>query len=244
MNHYPQLKPLYEQVLEILETKITAGDFHVGDRLPTENELSSIYRVSRTVIREAIKVLKEKGLVETRVAKGTFVVASVSKGIGSSFDDAVKLNPNGGFKHLIEVRLILEPEMAHLAAIRASDGDIAKMQQAIVEMDEAIQKNDVNDYLKSDYAFHMAMAETTGNPLISIIIAPVVNLMRDQQYYHLSHVVDGNKRSQHNHIRIMEGISQHDSIAARNAMYQHILQVQSDMEERLALSDDQPGNPR
>lgn len=75
----PRNKPLYEQVCELIETRIIEGDLRVGEKLPTENEMAEMYQVSRTVIREAIKALTEKGRIETRVAKGTFVVAMLPK---------------------------------------------------------------------------------------------------------------------------------------------------------------------
>lgn len=235
---FPQAIPLYQQVLELIESRITKGDFQVGDKLPIEKELASIYHVSRTVIREAMKVLKEKGWVETRVAKGTFVVSTLPSGVDSSFDFLVRRNPEGGFNHLIEVRLILEPEIAALAAVRANDDQINRMQNAILLMDEAIaNSNDVNQFLKGDFDFHMVMAESAGNPFIRMIMSPVVNLMRDSQRYHLSHVVGGNQSSQHNHKLEMEAIKDHDPILARKYMYEHIVQVRDDVKQAEAGED-------
>jgi DNA-binding FadR family transcriptional regulator len=97
-------------------------------------------------------------------------------------------------------------------------------------MDEAVINADVDTFLKADFAFHMAMAESTGNRLIHLIMAPVVNLMRDVQKYHLSNVVQGNQRSQRNHKRIMKGIERHDPDHARLCMYEHIVQVRDDIQ--------------
>lgn len=227
----PQNIPLSEQVASLIEARIIAGEVQVGDRLPTEKDLASIYQVSRTVIREAIKALKEKGWVETRVARGTFVVNNMTKSVQSSFDAAVRMKPADRFRNLIQVRLILEPEIAALAAESASLEDLARMRQAINQMEKALaENNNIEDFIQGDFSFHMAMAESTGNDLIRLIIAPVVNLMRDFQRYHLLHVEGGNRRSQDNHRKIMESIQNRNPEAARNYMYAHILQVREDIQ--------------
>jgi DNA-binding FadR family transcriptional regulator len=230
IEQLPQNKPLYEQVCHLIESRIIKGEINVGDKLPTENELAVMYKVSRPVIREAIKALKEKGWVETLVAKGTYVVQNVAKGVENSFDVAVRMKPDERFSNLIQVRMILEPEIAALAAVKASQDEIARMRQAVCQMDEAVINADVDTFLKADFAFHMAMAESTGNRLIHLIMAPVVNLMRDVQKYHLSNVVQGNQRSQRNHKRIMKGIERHDPDHARLCMYEHIVQVRDDIQ--------------
>jgi DNA-binding FadR family transcriptional regulator len=234
-SQIPHTTPLSEQVASLIESKIIAGDFQVGERLPTEYDLAAMYQVSRTVIREAIKALKGKGWVETRGAKGTFVVYNMTKSVQSSFDATVRMNPEDSFSNLIQVRMILEPEIAALAAVSASPQDIARMRQAVNKMEKALaDNNNVEEFLEGDFSFHMAMAESTGNDLIHLIIAPVVSLMRDVQTYHLRHVDGGKRRSQENHRKIMEAIQNRDPQAARKHMYTHINQVRDDIQEATA----------
>lgn len=235
IQQFPQNKPLYEQVCQLIEAQIIDGEIRIGDKLPTENELAGMYKVSRTVIREAIKTLKEKGWVETHVAKGTFVVQNVARGVETSLDAAVRMKPDDRFSNLIQVRLILEPEIAALAAVSASQDDIARMRQAVNQMENALVNADVDAYLSGDFAFHMAMAESTGNHLIRLIIAPVVSLMRDIQRFHLSYVEGGNQRSQRNHNRIMNAIEMRDAESARLSMYEHIIQVRDDIQNADAV---------
>jgi GntR family transcriptional regulator, transcriptional repressor for pyruvate dehydrogenase complex len=230
IQQFPQNKPLYEQVCQLIEAQIIEGEIQIGDKLPTENELAGMYKVSRTVIREAIKTLKEKGWVETHVAKGTFVVQNVAKGVETSLDAAVRMKPDDRFSNLIQVRLILEPEIAALAASSASPEDIRRMRQAVLLMDQALAENDVDAFLSGDFSFHMAMAESTGNHLIRLIVAPLVKLMRDIQRYHLANVSGGNQRSQKNHSRIMRAIEKNDPDTARQCMYEHIIQVRDDIQ--------------
>lgn len=234
MSHLqiPQSKPLYEQVVELLEARIMEGDFRVGDKLPTENELAAMYMVSRTVVREAIKALRAKGWVETHAGKGTFIVGNITRGVNDSFDVAVRMSPDGGWGHLIEVRQILEPEIAALAAMRASEEQLEKMQQAVEQMDRALAKEsqDVLEFLEGDFTFHMTMAEATGNPLMLMILNPVVKLMRDLQRYHLSQVEGGGKRSQQNHKLVMEAVQSRNPEKARQCMRMHLQQVREDVE--------------
>ena len=228
---YPQSIPLSEQVAEMVETQIIAGEFRIGDRLPTENNLSSIYKVSRTVIREAMKVLKEKGWIEIRPGRGTIVIDNVARGVRSSFDVAVRMNPDSGSNHLIEIRQMIEPEIAALAAVRASEEQIISMQQAITQMDRAAQEDPLNidRFLDADFCFHIIIAESTGNPLVLLIINPVVKLMREQQAF-VSQIMEGLLHSQVNHHLIMEAIIQRDPIQAREYMRRHIMQVREDIQ--------------
>lgn len=235
IKQLPQNKPLYEQVCKLIEDQIINGELLIGDKLPTEKELAERYKISRTVIREAIKALKEKGWVETYIAKGTFVICNMEKSVQSSFDAAVRMKPEDRFNNLIQIRLILEPEIAALAAVSASQEDIAKMHQAVNKMEEALRDNkNVNAFLEGDFAFHMVIAESTGNDLVRIIIAPVVRLLRNVQQYHLSHVESGNQRSQSFHNKVMEAIERHDPKVARLSMYEHIIQVRDDIQNAKA----------
>lgn len=231
-TQFPQSKPLYEQVVELIESRIINGEYRLGDQLPTEFELAAQYRVSRTVIREAMKTLKERGWVDTRVGKGTFLVDNVSRGVGASFDVIVRMNPDLGFEHLIEVRELLEPGIAALAAERASAEQIQAMRKAVDQMERATNNPaDMDDFLAGDYTFHALMAQATGNPLVPSILQPVVTLMRDQQKYHLYRVKGGYLKSQSHHRQIMDAIEAHDSEAARQAMLGHIRQVSADVQK-------------
>jgi DNA-binding FadR family transcriptional regulator len=238
----PHNKPLYEQVCELIERRILEGDLRVGDKLPTEKEMAELYQVSRTVIREAMKVLKEKGWIETRVAKGTFVVNNVAKTVRDSFDAVVRMDEVRGFRYLIEVREILEPEVAALAASRADETQRDRLRQAVGSMDHALKQGDKSEeYLNADFTFHMLLAESTNNPLIPMILSPLFKLLREQQAYYSSNVKEGPSRSQVNHMKIMEAIANRDPDGARRHMSEHIHQVRTDIEvNRSSLQDVDP----
>src|SRR5450759_4808341 len=123
---------LYQQIVEQVERSILGGQLKPGDQLPPERDLSGQFGVSRTAIREAMKVLREKGLIESQHGRGTFVTDGTSQVIRHSVDRmmTMKMNQAEAAAHLIEVRELLEPEIAVLAAARAEEKDVAAMREA------------------------------------------------------------------------------------------------------------------
>jgi GntR family transcriptional repressor for pyruvate dehydrogenase complex len=229
----PQNRPLSEQVCELIENEIIKGTFAVGDKLPTEQELSTQYRVSRTVIREATKILKEKGRLESFVGKGTFVVDRTERGIQSSLDAMLRMNPETSFNYLTEVRELLEPIVAALAALRASDEQIAEMEKAIALMDQSSEDHArQSEFLDSDSKFHTLLAEATGNPIIPMLIKPLGALIRQQQEFMAFEVVGGSVHSQKYHRLIFEAIRLRDAERARAHMEDHIRQVFQDIHDK------------
>ena len=103
---------LYEQIVEQIEKHILEGSLIPGTKLPSERELGEQFAVSRTVVREAIKALREKGLVAVQPGRGTFVVGDSTTAMRRSLDMLVKLNKQSDLEDLVVVRAILEPEIA------------------------------------------------------------------------------------------------------------------------------------
>src|SRR5450759_3752812 len=115
---------LYEQIVQQVEDSILKGQLKPGDQLPAERDLAQRFGVSRTAVREAVKTLREKGLVEAYSGRGTFITDGTSQAARQSFDLMVKIGQQEGSPHLAELRLILEPGIAALAAVRAKEEDI------------------------------------------------------------------------------------------------------------------------
>src|ERR1700677_5344910 len=114
---------LYEQIVKQVEESILSGQLKPGDQLPAERDLAQSFGVSRTAVREAVKTLTEKGLVEAFSGRGTFVTNGTSQAIRQSLDLMIRINQQEGSAHLAELRLVLEPEIAGLAASRI-DGQL------------------------------------------------------------------------------------------------------------------------
>ncbi len=110
---------LYEQIVEQIQRRIMDGDLKPGDQLPSERELGKQFGVSRTSIREAIRVLTLMGLVEVNHGRGTFITEQTPNAIRYTIDTMINIARKEGSGNLIELREILEPEIAALAAVRS-----------------------------------------------------------------------------------------------------------------------------
>src|SRR5580693_687523 len=112
---------LYEQIVQQVEESIRKGAMKPGDQLPSERELAQQFGVSRTAVREAVKTLSEKGLVESYSGRGTFVTSGRSQAIRHSLDWLVNSGDPQNAGYVSELREILEPEFTALAATRIED---------------------------------------------------------------------------------------------------------------------------
>jgi GntR family transcriptional repressor for pyruvate dehydrogenase complex len=216
---------LYEQIVQQIEESVLNGSLKPGDQLPAERELAQHLGVSRTAVREAVKALREKGLVEAYSGRGTFITDGTTHAARQSFDLMVKIGQQEGSTHLAELRLILEPGIAALAAERIEDEHLAAMREAVVVMDRA--QKDREAYIEADLDFHLALAEAAGNPLILSLIDSIVGLLREQRI-RIFNVEGGPQRGQSHHKRILEAIERHDPELARSAMRSHLEQVRED----------------
>jgi GntR family transcriptional repressor for pyruvate dehydrogenase complex len=216
---------LYEQIVQQIEESVLNGKLKPGDQLPAERELAQQLGVSRTAVREAVKALREKGLVEAYSGRGTFVTDGTTQAARQSFDLMVKIGQQEGAPHLAELRLILEPGIAALAAVRVTEDDLAAMCEAVAVMDRA--QDDPAAYIEADLDFHLALAETVANPLILSLIDSIVGLLREQRIK-IFNVEGGPQRGQVHHKRILEAVERRDAEMARSAMRAHLEQVRED----------------
>jgi DNA-binding FadR family transcriptional regulator len=137
----------------------------------------------------------------------------------------IRADHQDGTAHLVEVREILEPEIAALAASHADEESIASMREAIAVMDSA--KNDPEAFIEADLDFHLVLAEAASNPLILSLIDSIVAVLRDQRML-IFKVEGGPERGQYHHKRILEAIEHRDPQGARDAMRAHLRQVRAD----------------
>lgn len=220
-----QTSRLYEQIVQQIEESILKGELSEGSQLPAERDLAKQFGVSRTAVREAIKALQEKGLVDAFPGRGTFVTNGTSNSMRRSLDRIIKSGEPDGLAYLVEVREILEPEIAALAAVRATDQDLAAMQESLDVMESARQDSDA--FIEADLDFHLALAEAAANPIVLSLIDSIVGLLREQRL-RIFRIPGGPECGQHHHMRILEAIQRHDPQEARAAMQAHLSQVRED----------------
>ena len=191
--------------------------FSAGDKLPNEIELSEELNVSRTTLREAIRILVAYDILEIQRGKGTFVTKTAfdQKDILSQLTD-IKVNA----KDLYEMRLIFEPEAAYFAAIRGTDAEIKRILELGKRIEQEILKHE--DRTDDEHSFHKAIAQATHNEFMNKLM-PIL-------YQAISKGVvlsnDSNKATSdtlHDHRMIMEFLEQRNAEGARNAMKIHIM---------------------
>ncbi len=216
---------LFEQIVQQVEESILKGQLKPGDQLPAERDLAQRFGVSRTAVREAVKTLREKGLVEAYSGRGTFVTNGTSQAIRQSLDLMIRINQQEGSAHLAELRFVLEPEIAGLAAERIEDQLLSTMREAVTVMDRNLRDPDA--YVEADLDFHLALAEAAGNPLILSLLDSIVGLLREQRS-RIFNVERGPERGQYHHKRILAAVESRDVDAARVAMREHLKQVLED----------------
>ncbi len=235
LNYLPvQSERLFEQIVVQIEARILAGELKIGDQLPPERALADQFKVSRTAVREAVKILREKGLIEIRPGRGTFVTDDTPQVMRQSLGLLMKIGSADGYANLIEVREILESEIAALAATRMTEECATAMQEAYMTMEAAFDNADL--FIEADLDFHLALAEATQNPLIPALLDTIVDILREQRKQ-AALVVSGLQRSQFHHKKILEAVIMHDPMAARQAMRDHLEQVRKDLETSILRTD-------
>ncbi len=210
----------HAQVVDQLGQAIVSGEFPVGSILPGDPELAARFRVSRTVLREAMKTLAAKGMIVPRARIGTRVTPRKEWNL---FDADIltwhfACGVNEEFlQHLSEVRFAFETHAAALAARNASDAEIATMMRLAVAMGDA--NHSAETLAEADLKFHLSVLDASGNPFLrtvgSLIEAALVGIFR------LSSPTDhkgGIDEVARNHIHIVEEIRKRDEAGARQAM--------------------------
>ncbi|MBI1879856.1 MAG: FadR family transcriptional regulator [Chloroflexi bacterium] len=225
--------PLYEKIALHIENLVSSGKLQPGDRLPSERELAEGWGVGRGVVREAVKLLAERGLVTISPGRGTFV-SELDPKFHSEQLGRVFRRGGHSYSDLHEVRKILEVEIAGLAAQKATPQDLEKMSQAIEEMNANLLPSAQVEFIKADTAFHAALAEATHNSVFPLLMDVLMDLLEEARFL-MSQMPEVPARSQAHHILIFESVRQGDASAARQAMWQHTQQVAEDMEAILSV---------
>jgi GntR family transcriptional repressor for pyruvate dehydrogenase complex len=216
-----------QQIQELIRT----GELREGERLPSERELSEYLGVSRTVVREAIKLLKAVGLVRVKQGVGTFIAEPGPDVLEAPLTAFMGSGPKV-ISDLHQVREILEPEIVALAAQSITDEQVARLEQAVEDMEENIHH--LQRHIEADQRFHSTLAEATQNSILQLLSYSIVDLTQKER--HLSFASPGaTARGCYHHRRILEALQARDAQRARAAMQDHLKQIRDDMTPNLSL---------
>jgi GntR family transcriptional repressor for pyruvate dehydrogenase complex len=219
----------YELVADRLVAMIGDGELRPGDPLPTERELTDGFRVGRSSVREALRMLESQGVI--RVAGGSFVVAEAMNPLNSSLRLMFALDDRAGVHDLFELRRILECEAAALAADRHSDEDLAEMDAAIQEMAQSVRTSDEADrFIEADLRFHLALAGATGNRLVLHAMHAVRDVLR-RALLAVYQIPQSPESAVVEHRAIREAVAAGDPERARGEMRLHLTRVENDVRE-------------
>ena len=209
---------LYEDIVQRFSSLIRQGVLKPGERLPSERVLAEQLQVSRSSVREAIRSLELQGLVISKRGSGTFIntdnlesmVALIASTLSSGTDT---------LKHIFEMRHMLEPQIAGLAAQRANQQEVAELEGILEDQVREIAEGGTG--VDADTAFHFAMASATHNSALVKVVSAVEDILRRSRDQSLQEP-GRPQRSLASHREILSMISSGDAEEARRAMDYHL----------------------
>jgi GntR family transcriptional regulator, galactonate operon transcriptional repressor len=234
-RNLPPRATFQEQVLEQIGRDICAGRYRPGQVLPSEGELCERFGFSRIVIREAIKSLVAKGMLEVSRRVGTLVL---DPGRWNLFDpdvilwraDSAAIDPTMS-RDLMELRRIVEPAAVRLAAARASEGERRALRTAYMAMERAVAGK--GDYVEADLAFHTTILSACGNQFVRQMQEALSAMLRTS-FEIVSQKPGGPRHSLPMHEAVCAAIERGDAVAAERAAITLIEHAEQDLKEQLA----------
>ena len=217
MKNIGENKNLTQRIADALSRQILeTGEYGPGQKIPSENELSEKFGVSRTTLREAIKTLSAGGLLVVRRGSGTYVASTLPVKGGLTLPELKRMKVE--LKDLNEVRVIFEPKVAALACSRASDEELRQIAGLEREIERKLLAGE--DTTDTDIAFHTAILKAAHNDFI-LQIAPVVRqALSDQRILKAS--ADLIKSVLPDHTLIMEFLMKRDAAGTESAVRIHL----------------------
>lgn len=211
---------LYEVIVDEILRFIKSQGLRPGDRLPSEREMAGQFGVSRVVIREGIKSLKTVGLVEIRHGSGVYITTPPK---GAMFHPMVyQLAPTDSFEDLWEFRSTVEPKAAEMAAVRGTEQDVRAILEAHEAMSDAVRLG--RSGRSASLNFHRAIMKATHNRVFLLTFDAVMELQKEVRKKILS-APERSTAALSEHEKILEAILARDSMAAANAMEDHMEQM-------------------
>ena len=216
---------LSSSLVKEIQHRISTQEFCPGDKLPPQDQLASMFGVSRTALREALKQLALMGLVEMKHGKGTFIGASTASQLLESLSPLLLMDKETTFE-LLEARLFIESALASLAAKKASPEDIGELGALVQGMRRDLGDGDIQAFSKKDLEFHLSI----GNASKNRVLTKILQTIRDMLHQFITEalvLIPGMARSALNyHGRILEAIEKHDAESAEKHMRDHILHIE------------------
>lgn len=208
-----------QQVIDFIKENIKAGKWQMGEKIPSENELTRALGVSRVSVRMALQQFIGLGILKTFQGKGTFVTSQNLAGFSKT---ALRLSGGdyNNMRKMFEFRLIIEPETCRLAAERAQEESIARLKNLLDIMKSTCMEDDREANVRHDVLFHEEIASATGNAFLENSLRDVLHETMEihkeiSRYF-------GYKNGIYYHSLILQAIEARNSVKARRLMFEHM----------------------
>jgi GntR family transcriptional repressor for pyruvate dehydrogenase complex len=215
-------KNLYEEISKQIISLISNGHWNMGTKIPTEMELSKEFQVSRNSIREAIKALELVGLLTSKTGIGTFVSDHALANI-QNMQLASIIESESTLIELMETRLIIEPGIVEIAAHKATNEDLLKLEKFIKLSEEAVIKKQYT--FDKGFLFHKHVLEIADNKVVSQFMNNITaQLLETRKIMFFKSFESYNAKSEiEDHIEILTHMKNKNAKLARDCMYKHLL---------------------
>ena len=215
-----------EEIVAYFKEKINSGEWKVGEKIPSENQLTEMLGVSRASVRTAVQHLVGLGVLESRHGKGTYLLDDqVDESTGSEM--RVTAEDCRDIYKVLEFRRIVESEGAYLAAQHMTPEHIRELKQSLAEMKK--NKGKREQFVSADTRFHEIIAHATGNPILE---KSTVKVFRETRRNHeqMNHIF-GYEDGLHYHALLIKAFEKGDAEEARRCMYEHMQHALNKMGE-------------
>ncbi|MFC1491733.1 FadR/GntR family transcriptional regulator [Nitrospinota bacterium] len=212
---------VYEEIVSQITSLILSGELKVGDRLPSERELGERFGVGRNSVREATRALESANLVETRQGEGTFIIASPDSLVPVLSAKISK--EESGIHLLFEARRILEPQIAALAAKRASGEELAELDDILKHQQWKVEAGESG--VEEDTQFHMGLARAAKNEFLLKLVGSLLESLRELRERSVREM-SNRIRSHETHLKIFEVVKSGEESKAATAMLSHLIEIE------------------
>ena len=210
-----------EQVFEQMQGLLADGTWHPGDKLPSENDLSETFGVSRMTIRQAMQKLKALGLIETHTGSGSYVKEFNPE---DSLNELIPLMYIGEPSqiHVFQFREMIDSESVRIATPMAEEKDLEKLEEYLARMKKASEEDNSRAFSQNDLKYHMTIVKMTGNPMLIKAYDILRNVLRESMISVIEKM--RYKPALDYHRKILDAMKKRDENEAERLMREHIRQ--------------------
>jgi len=227
---------VYEEIVAKVKDMVEQGRLKSGDQLPSERELSEVFKVSRSSVREAVRSLESQGLIESRHGDGTYIARQPIEDLVDPLVSVIFTEKDGQME-LFEMRRLVEPQLASLAAERATPEEIDELEKILDSQEEKINSGEMGTDV--DKTFHDKLAAATKNAILIRIMDTVMDSLTESREKSLQ--IEGRpEKSLVRHREILEAIKAGDKELAETLMREHLEDIETGLftvEERRDRAD-------